>query len=396
MLQALRDWLVENRLPAQNWRSTTLGSVHYDDWVQTKVLRYGASAAGNFLDKIVLPQALRPDNFSAIGITFSSEDDYNTSGAMSTCGHYGIKSAHDGVSAAESLASKECFYSDSSNPIPDLISASENQASNNYVVVHEAIHAFGQGGHDRHESGDYFPYGVMNQGEVGQYPVWNRIYLMEWLTESVITSNPNELSDTFGATDPALKYLLKLGSENDFDCQDEFGVAQKCHRYQEIYDGGWIQYRTDYTVDGNSFFKGGVTYERLRDVNDTLAPQLIDEGNAVTLSVRPDSHSIEIHFNETVSFGEGRLVLKEAVSGRERDVYDFDRIAGLSDERIQFKGDSLVLTTYLLNTSSTTGTPLDNARSFLIEGEQGAIVDRAGNAAPAFSLPFTGVGAASD
>lgn len=179
------------------------------------------------------------------------------------------------------------------------------------------------------------------------------------------------MSDTFGATDPALKYLLKLGPENDFDCQDEFGVAQNCHRYQEIYDGGWIQYRTDYTVDGNSFFKGGITYERLRDVSDTLAPQLIDEGNAVTLSVRPDSHSIEIHFNETVSFGEGRLILKDADSGQERDVYDFDRIAGLSDERIQFKGGSLILTSYSRDVSSITGTPLDNARSLLIEGEQG-------------------------
>jgi len=50
---------------------------------------------------------------------------------------------------------------------------------------------------------------------------------MGWLPETAITTNPSLVQDSYNATDPTKKYLLKLG---DF-------------RYQELFNGTWYQYR---------------------------------------------------------------------------------------------------------------------------------------------------------
>ena len=55
-------------------------------------------------------------------------------------------------------------------------------------------------------------------GKVDQYPIWNRVFIHGWLPESTITDDPTLVADTYGATDPNAKYLLRLGPQNDFDC----------------------------------------------------------------------------------------------------------------------------------------------------------------------------------
>ena len=59
------------------------------------------------------------------------------------------------------------------------------------------------------------------------YPVYNRIYVMGWLPETAITTDPTLVHDIYNATDPTKKYLLKVGR----------------FLYQELYQGSWYQYR---------------------------------------------------------------------------------------------------------------------------------------------------------
>ena len=66
------------------------------------------------------------------------------------------------------------------------------------------------------DTGDFFP-----------YPIYNMIYIMGWLPDSTVTTDPALIEDSYNASDPTKKYLLKLG---DF-------------RYQELFNGNWYQYR---------------------------------------------------------------------------------------------------------------------------------------------------------
>ena len=134
------------------------------------------------------------------------------------------------------------------------------------------------------ENGDDFPYAVMGPvgGKVDQYPIWNRVFIHGWLPESTITDDPTLVADTYGATDPNAKYLLRLGPQNDFDCTSYKlvtfgGIAQwvhpndntdimKCYRYQELYNGNWVQYKAPYTEGGSTRHPVGVTYEPLNDL----------------------------------------------------------------------------------------------------------------------------------
>ena len=59
------------------------------------------------------------------------------------------------------------------------------------------------------------------------YPVYNRIYVMGWLPETALTTDPTLVHDIYNATDPTKKYLLKVGR----------------FLYQELYQGSWYQYR---------------------------------------------------------------------------------------------------------------------------------------------------------
>ena len=49
---------------------------------------------------------------------------------------------------------------------------------------------------------------------------------MGWLPETAVTTDPSLIQDSYNATDPTKKYLLKLGN----------------FRYQELFNGNWWQY----------------------------------------------------------------------------------------------------------------------------------------------------------
>ena len=298
VLQSLRRWLVENKKGAmQGWGKTQLGAVHYGLWVHDKVLRYGGTASMAFINGLRLPEGLNESNFKTIGIIFSSTDTYNTSAAQDSCNYFKIKKS-DGqalpggdvngpqiypTSREKQAATGDdlftCFYSDYSDAYPETNTAESLAATNAYVTIHEAIHALGHSGHD---SGD-IPYSVMNQGKVDQYPIWDRVFIHGWLPESTITDDPTLIADTYGATDPNAKYLLRLGPQNDFDCisyvpvridgldgvdsklATDYNDIRKCHRYQELYNGNWVQYKAPYTEGGSTWNNIGVILEPLND-----------------------------------------------------------------------------------------------------------------------------------
>jgi hypothetical protein len=73
-----------------------------------------------------------------------------------------------------------------------------------------------------------------------------------WLPDTAITTNPSLIQDSYNATDPTKKYLLKLG---DF-------------RYQELFNGTWYQYRVP------SFAK---TLESCKSMSGVFG----DDGNSI-------------------------------------------------------------------------------------------------------------------
>ena len=74
-----------------------------------------------------------------------------------------------------------------------------------------------------------------DKGDFFTYPIYNRIYLTGWLPETAITTDPSLIQDSYNATDPTKKYLLKLGDL----------------RYQELFNGTWYQYRIDGSIINN-------------------------------------------------------------------------------------------------------------------------------------------------
>jgi hypothetical protein len=313
VLQSLRAWLLENRIGAiSGWQESALGSENFE-WVSDKVLRYGETAAEKFLKNVRLPASLDPKDYKMIGIIFSSRDEYNTSAAMHSCYYFGVKDAN-GEPIDELTSSEEqisCFYSDYS-PIFEH-SAAFWEASNRYVTIHEAIHAYGQYGHDRDSQLSDFPYSVMNQGpSYDQYPIWNRIYIQQWVSDNLITDDRDQLSDYKGASDLAGKYILRLSYENNYDCTDEFGEPQRCKRYQENYDGTLVQYRTPFVRDGVSTNPAGVIFEPINDISDTTIP-VVESGHVDNYVVDPETNSVSdeivISFSENIALGEGQIIL---------------------------------------------------------------------------------------
>jgi len=391
VLQSLRTWLLDNKKPAEVWGRTDTGASDYG-WVQNKVLRYGASAAPNFLLSTQLPAGLDRENFKALGLIFSSDDAYNLSGAANLCSSFGIKTAEGEpfpvISSWQGPDPRQsCFYNDYSNTQPGTQSAADLFATNRYVSTHEMLHVLGQGGHDRYEDRRYFPYSVMNQGEVDQYPIWNRIYIMGWLGEETITTNPAELADTYQATDRSKKYLLRLGPESDFSCLDEWGVTQTCHRYQEKYKGTYVQYRADHTKDGKAYFRGGVTFEPLNDPSDTQVPQLIPFSDASAARLSLSDGRFLLSFNEEIQLGRGEITLRNVNSGLLMR-FELDQLPDLSDSRVSIDGKTLALAPWnncLAQHCATLIAESMRSRYTLTLG-QGSVIDRAGNAVVAAEL----------
>ncbi|MCS5650397.1 MAG: Ig-like domain-containing protein, partial [Dehalococcoidia bacterium] len=149
VLTNLRQWLVDNRKgAATGWVATTMGSQHYDAWVQPKVLNWGSSAALLFLDGLRFPTGFDPKEYKVLAIILSSQDSYNASALMSSFDHsYYQWNIQD--SLGNKYTHKQSFFYDDHSGFSGqdpgyLINL------NGIVDVHESIHAFaGQGGHDQ-------------------------------------------------------------------------------------------------------------------------------------------------------------------------------------------------------------------------------------------------------
>ena len=385
VLESLRQWLVENKKGArEGWQETQLGAAHYGAWLNSKVLRYGGTASNSFLKGLPLPEGLDETNYKAIGVIFSSTDTYNTSGAQHICNYFGI-TKFDGQALEDSY---KCFYSDYSNPYPEIITAESLAANNANTTIHEAIHALGHSGHDRDDSGDYFPYSVMNQGKVDQYPVWNRVFILNWLPESTITDDPMLVADTYGATDASAKYLLRLGPQSDFDCADAMGSVVTCHRYQERYNGNWVQYKTTYTEGGSTWRPVGVTFEPLNDPTDTKAPEIIlVNGNAAETVKKEQEYFVKVSFDEQINLGKGYVVINDA-DGTQLGSYQTNRLPEISSEDLTFSGNSLTIRAYQVNGQDSSGFVINKDQYYSLVFSDGAITDRAGNSIDQRSYSF--------
>ena len=221
---------MENEKGAVNWKDTELGEEHYE-WIFEKVFLACSPAVRFMLDGLRMPAGFDVKEYRVISIILSSDDSYNAGAAASSFNSWGGKhwniSNSDGV---EYTQYQPFFFDDHSDTSGGAggLSLEKIKIVNAKVDVHELIHTQG-GGHDQDPS-CISPYSVMGACDTGDfftYPIYNRIYIMGWLPETAITTNPSLVQDSYNATDPTKKYLLKLG---DF-------------RYQELFNGTWYQYR---------------------------------------------------------------------------------------------------------------------------------------------------------
>jgi hypothetical protein len=423
VLQSLRQWVVDNKKGATaGWKETELGAAHLDRWVYPKVLRYGSTAAASFLNGLRLPEGLKESNFKATGLILSSTDKYNTSAVMCSCKVLGITksdgqpfpgNAYAGPQIYPTSKEKQratgdyqviCFYVDYSDTVPDTSTAESLAAANASTTVHEAIHALGHTGHDLDGNGDDFPYGIMTVGgKVDQYPIWNRVFIHGWLPESTITDDPTQVADTYGATDPNAKYLLRLGPQNDFDCISYKlvtlgGIAgadntdiRKCYRYQELYNGNWVQYKAPYTEGGSTWNPEGVVFEPLNDPTDTKAPEIIlTNGNAVEIEQDElDLVFIKVRFDKQINLGKGYVVINDA-DGTQLISMQTNRLSEVSlgsCNVIPKPSVCLEISGYLLKIN--TGSMLNSGQDYSLVFSDGAITDRAGNSVEPRSYEFS-------
>lgn len=235
LIQDLLDWIKANNQPSRNWGSSDLGSAPYPSdpsgnsnyfWLQHEVLRFGASASSGFLANMRLPSGYDPATHDITLIAFSHDGDYNTSGAQLSLKAFGVLAA-DGSVVNGPAAYFDFSALDLTDPIEYGISIDTG--------VHESVHAFGMGTHDYDPDGVQPDYSVMAQGgRTDTLPAYNRLYWLNWLTEGTITLDPAQITDLSGALSADSQYLLDIGTGSD-------GLQ----RYQELFEGEWIQYRIE-------------------------------------------------------------------------------------------------------------------------------------------------------
>jgi hypothetical protein len=103
------------------------------------------------------------------------------------------------------------------------------------------------GTHDEDPDTFHPDYSVMRQsGRIDTLPAANRLHWLNWLTAETVTRDPSEISDLSGAISSDAKYLLDIGIG-----------ADGLQRYQELFEGEWIQYRWD-----NDSGAGTIYYEK--------------------------------------------------------------------------------------------------------------------------------------
>ncbi len=227
VLNNLRAWLVENQKGAVNWKDTDLGKEHYQ-WISDKVLLASSSGARFLLDGLRMPAGFEVKEYRAIGIILSSEDSYNTGALASSFNSWGGKHWNISDSDGNKYTHYQPFFYDDHSALSPGGDPEKIKKANAQVIMHEWVHTLG-GGHDQ-DPNCVSPYSFMaacDTGDFFPYPIYNRIYIMGWLPDTAVTTNPLLVEDSHNATDPTKKYLLKLGDS----------------RYQELFNGTWYQYR---------------------------------------------------------------------------------------------------------------------------------------------------------
>lgn len=224
LIQDAIDWMTLHKQTSQQWAAQTeQGKLHFRE-LQANVLRFSSGASSDYLKGMVLPPALNLDDYDTVNIILHSNTDYGLAGASSNLKQFGI--GNSGKSAAY------IGYN------PSIVAADKGFG----IIIHETIHSFGMGTHDMDPDRVSPGYSVMNHStNFDTLPAFDRMHWLGWLPKTTITRNPSEVQDLKGAVDPDAKYLLKVGRRT----------------YQELYDGKWIQYRTD------SY--GTVTFEQVDD-----------------------------------------------------------------------------------------------------------------------------------
>ena len=235
LIQALLDWITANNQPAENWESSDLGSAPYPSdlygnnnyfWLRGEVLRFGGLAAEGFLANMRLPSGYDPATHDITLIAFSHDGDYNAAGVQLTLEGFGVLAA-DGSVVTGPAAYADFSALDPKDPFEYGIGIN--------TAVHECIHAYGMGTHDEDPDEVQPGYSVMRSGgRTDTLPAYNRLYWLDWLTEATITLDPAQIKDLSGAESADNQYLLDIGKGND-------GLQ----RYQELFEGEWIQYRIE-------------------------------------------------------------------------------------------------------------------------------------------------------
>lgn len=212
IIQDAIDWMKANKLTTQQWSSQTeQGRKHFNE-LQANVIRFSSSASADYLKGMKLPDQLNIDDYDTINIILHSNTDYSLAGASSSLRNLGVTDSE-----------KKAAYIGYN---PSIVSADKGFG----IIVHETIHSFGMGTHDEDPDQIYPNYSVMNDAaNFDTFPAFDRVHWVGWLPRTTITTNPALVSDLKDATDRNAKYILKVGQR----------------RYQELYNGKWIQYRTD-------------------------------------------------------------------------------------------------------------------------------------------------------
>ncbi|MFL2850053.1 MAG: Ig-like domain-containing protein [Pseudohongiellaceae bacterium] len=284
VLNNLRAWLVENQKGAVNWKDTDLGKEHYQ-WISDKVLLASSSGARFLLDGLRMPAGFEVKEYRAIGIILSSEDSYNTGALASSFNSWGGKHWNISDSDGNKYTHYQPFFYDDHSALSPGGDPEKIKKANAQVIMHEWVHTLG-GGHDQDPS-CVSPYSFMaacDTGDFFPYPIYNRIYIMGWLPDTAVTTDPSLVEDSYNATDPTKKYLLKLGDS----------------RYQELFNGTWYQYRVpsfEKTLEacklgGLSFADDGYSIDPL----ETCGQLVVDKSCVVSSSF----YDNELKVNTTI------------------------------------------------------------------------------------------------
>jgi hypothetical protein len=163
---------------------------------------------------------------------------------------------------------------------------------------------------------------------------------------------------------------------------------RKCHRYQELYNGSWVQYKAPYTEGGSTWHTPGVTYEPLNDLADTKAPEVIlTNGNAVEIE-QDELYRvfIKVRFDEKINLGKGYVVIND-VDGTQlmSEISGAIQLNYLAGDEV-FSGP-LETSGYLLKIN--TGSILKSGQDYSLVFQYGSITDRAGNSVVPRSYEFS-------